>query len=149
PLPESWPESWDGKPSVFELPPERLRQDETGEKRVMDELVAEISAKTGVSADVARRAVTIILQFLQRDGPSDKVQALLDALPGANDAVNAAPPLSGGGIMGVFNDLSAAGLGMGEIQNVAGEFVGFARKKIGAEPVDAVVGAIPGLSQFV
>ena len=51
--------------------------------------------------------------------------------------------------MGVFNDLTAAGLGMGEIQGVARAFVGYAREKAGAAAVDRIVGAIPGLGQFV
>ncbi len=51
--------------------------------------------------------------------------------------------------MGVFNDLSSAGLGLGAVQQVAGNFVAYARKKAGDAEVDAVVSAIPGLSQFV
>ena len=51
--------------------------------------------------------------------------------------------------MGVFNDLTAAGLGMGDIQGVARVFGVFAREKAGDAAVNDVVGAIPGLSQFV
>jgi len=115
----------------------------------MDELVNEIAAKNSIDPDVARKSVTIILQFLLKDGPTATVQGLVDALPGANEAVTAAPPISEGGIMGVFNDLTNAGLGMGEIQSVAGDFVAYARQKVGSEIVDEVVAGIPGLSQFV
>jgi hypothetical protein len=114
----------------------------------MDELVNRIAASTGVEPPVARKAATIILAFLAREGPADKVGPLIDALPGARDLVKANPG-GGSGIMGVFNDLTAAGLGMGEVQGAARAFVGYAREKAGAPVVDQVVGAIPGLSQFV
>ena len=115
----------------------------------MDELVAQISASTGVDAAVARRAAVIILRFLMTEGPTDKVGILVDALPGAREAIAASPAGGSSGIMGAFNDLTAAGLGMGDIQGVAQDFGGFARYKAGADTVDDVVGAIPGLSQFV
>ncbi len=114
----------------------------------MDELVAQIAANTGVDASVARKAVAIILKFLAAEGGGDKIQALIDALPGAKDAVAAAPAV-GGGVMGAFGALTAAGLGMGEVQSVTREFVAFAKTKIGGPAVDEVVGSIPGLSQFV
>jgi hypothetical protein len=54
-----------------------------------------------------------------------------------------------GGVMGLGSQLMGAGLGMGEISGVAKETIRFAKEKAGAEPVDAVVGSIPGLGQFV
>jgi hypothetical protein len=114
----------------------------------MDELVAQIAANTGVDAAVVRKAVAIILKFLASGGAGDKIQPLIDTLPGAKEAVAATPPV-GGGVMGAFNALTAAGLGMGEVQGVTREFVTFAKAKIGAPAVDEVVGSIPGLSQFV
>ena len=45
--------------------------------------------------------------------------------------------------------LTSAGLGMGSIQGVAKELIGFAKAKVGSATVDEVVGSIPGLSQFV
>jgi hypothetical protein len=114
----------------------------------MEELVARIAASTGLDPVVASKAATIILRFLATDGPADKVGPLLDALPGAADIVKS-PGGSSGGIMGAFNDLTAAGLGMGEVQGAARTFVDFAREKAGAETVDAIVAGIPGLSQFI
>ena len=113
----------------------------------MDELVAQIAANTGVDAAVAQKAVAIILKFLAAEGGSDKIQDLIGMLPGARDAVDATPAVSGG-VMGAFGALTAAGLGMGEVQSVTKEFVAFAKSKIGADAVDEVVASIPGLSQF-
>ena len=114
----------------------------------MDELVDQIAAKTGLDRAVTRRAVGIIINFLGREGPADKVQALIDKLPGARGLADENAGASGG-LLGVFNDLTAAGLGMAQVQVVASEFVAFAKAKIGEGEVNAVVNAIPGLSQFV
>jgi len=123
----------------------------------MDELVDRIVAKVGVDRSVAEKSVGVIFDFLTKEGPTDKVQALLDRLPGANDAIAAARAGDGGGgmfgtmggIMGVGSRLMSAGLGMGEIQGVTRELIAYAREKAGNEAVDEIVGAIPGLGQFI
>jgi hypothetical protein len=116
--------------------------------RPMEELVAGIAARSRVDPAVARQAAIIILAFLRREGPAAAVQRLIDALPGAGDLVGKNPS-SGRGIMGVFNELTAAGLGMADIQGVARAFGAVAKAKVGATIVDEVVGAIPGLGQFM
>jgi hypothetical protein len=122
----------------------------------MDELVDRIVAKVGVDRTVAEKAVGIIFDFLSKEGPAEKVQALLDQLPGANEAVAAARAGDGGGlfggmggVMGVGSRLMSAGLGMGEIQGVTRELIAYAREKAGDEAVGDIVAAIPGLSQFI
>ena len=114
----------------------------------MDELVDDIVAKTGLERGVARKAVGIIINFLGREGPSDKVTALIDNLPGARALADEHSGASGG-LLGVFNDLTGAGLGMAEIQSVTKAFVDYAKGRIGERDVTAVVSAIPGLGQFV
>lgn len=115
----------------------------------MDELVEQIASSTGVAPAVARRATAIILKFLLQQGQEAKVQSLIETIPGAQEAVAAAPDVGGGGVMGVFNSLTSAGLGMGEIQGVAQQFIAFANGKVGEDTVRAIVGSIPGLNQFV
>ena len=121
----------------------------------MDELVQRLVANVGVDRAVAEKSIGIILAFLINDGPADKVQALMDKLPGAEAAAQSAANSSGGvgglmgGIMGVGTKLMAAGLGMGQIQSVTREIIGFAREKAGEDVVGEIVGAIPGLGQFV
>lgn len=122
----------------------------------MDELVDRIVANVGVDRSVAEKSIGIIFDFLSREGPADKVHALLDRLPGAQEAIAAARADDGGdmfgsmgGIMGVGSRLMSAGLGMGAIQGVTRELIGYAREKAGDEAVDEIVGAIPGLSQFI
>ena len=114
----------------------------------MDELVAKVAQATGIDPATARKAVVIILQFLVNAGPKDKVDALVDQLPGARAAIG-----NGGGgpsdIMGAFSALTGAGLDMGQIQSVATAFGKVAREHVGAATFDQVVASIPGLSQFV
>ena len=120
----------------------------------MDELIKRLVANAGVERDTAEKAVAVILDFLRKEGPGDKVQALIDQIPGA-EALLAKQPDSGGGmfsmggIMGAGTKMMAAGLSMGQVQSVTRETIAYAREKIGDEVVGEIVGAIPGLSQFV
>jgi hypothetical protein len=125
----------------------------------MDELVDRIVANVGVERAVAEKSVGIILEFLATEGPADRVNALIERLPGASAAVANARGGEGasksggmfrmGGIMGVGSRLMSAGLGMTEIQGVVREIVHYAREKAGEEALSGIVDEIPGLSQFM
>jgi hypothetical protein len=54
-----------------------------------------------------------------------------------------------GGVMGAGTKLMAAGLSMGQVQAVTRETIAFAREKAGDEAIGEIVGAIPGLGQFI
>lgn len=118
----------------------------------MDELLDRLVANVGVDRGVAEKAVGIILAFLLSEGPSDKVRALIDQMPAAETAMQSASGAGGtgmGGIMGVGTKLMAAGLGMGQMQGVTREVIGYAREKLGEDAVGEIVGSIPGLGQFI
>ena len=55
----------------------------------MDELIGRLVANVGIDRDAAEKAVGIIFEFLRKEGPADKVQALLDRLPGAQEFMQA------------------------------------------------------------
>jgi hypothetical protein len=137
--------------------PKRMNPPAVREREgIMDELVERLTAKCGVERSAGEKSVGIILDFLRKEGPPDKVQALLDKMPGAEAlAASAGEQGAGGGmfgmggIMGAANRLMAAGLSMGQVQSVTREVVAYAREKAGEDAVGEVVGAIPGLSQFV
>jgi hypothetical protein len=117
----------------------------------MDELLDRLVANVGVDRAVAEKAVGIILAFLLSEGPSDKVQALIDQIPGA-EAMMKASGTGGfgmGGIMGVGTKLMAAGLGMEQMRGVTREIITYARERVGEDAVGEIVGSIPGLAQFV
>jgi hypothetical protein len=121
----------------------------------MDELVGRIVANVGISRPVAEAAVGIILEFLAREAPPNTIQALLEKLPGAQAAIEAARTRSGGlppgigGMMGAGTRLISAGLGMHQIPAVTREIVAFARETAGDEAVDRFMHAIPALNQYL
>jgi hypothetical protein len=120
----------------------------------MDELVGRLAAKAGINDAVAEKTVGIILGFLRNEGPSDKVQALIDRIPGAEAAIAASSNsgglgrLMGGGLMALGTKLMGLGLGMSDIQNVARDLFRFGRDKIGAEQMGEIIKGTPGLGQF-
>ncbi len=60
----------------------------------MNELIERIVAKVGIDAATAEKAVGIIVRFLQREGPPDKVRELLSRMPGGEAyAAEPAAPL--------------------------------------------------------
>ncbi|WP_018698582.1 DUF2267 domain-containing protein [Amorphus coralli] len=127
----------------------------------MDALVNRITERTGLDRGTAEKAISIIVNFLNREGPPEETSKLIDQLPGAEHMIKergeagragllgGVAGLMGGGAMGAFNDLTAAGLNMGQVQTVVKELVAFAREQAGDEVVDEVIQKIPGLSQFV
>lgn len=128
-----------------------------GNEGTMDELISRLVANVGIDKDAAEKAVAIMFEFLRKEGPPDKVQALLERLPGALELMEAQQGVDSsgggmfalGGIMGAGTKMMAAGLSMGQVQGVARETLAFAREKAGEDTVGEIVGAVPGLSQFV
>ncbi|MSO67835.1 MAG: DUF2267 domain-containing protein [Pseudolabrys sp.] len=122
----------------------------------MDELVARLVTNVGVDGVAAEKSVGIILGFLRKEGPPDKVQALIDRLPGAAALMQAQQDVGAGGgmfamggIMGAGTKMMAAGLSMGQVQGVTKEVIAYSREKAGEDAIGEIVGAIPGLSQFI
>lgn len=120
----------------------------------MDELIDVLVSKAGIDKAVAEKTVGAILGFLRKEGPADKVQALIDNIPGAEAAIDAAgtgggfTSMLGGGIMALGAKLMGFGLGIGDIQTVGRELFRFGRDKIGADGMGAIIAETPGLSQF-
>jgi hypothetical protein len=117
----------------------------------MDELIGRLVANTGVDRAAAEMAVGIILDFLLKEGPADKMHAFMARFPGAEAlAQKAASEGAGGmgGVMGAGMRMMSAGLSMGEVQDVTREVIGYTREKAGEDAVGEIVGAIPGLAQF-
>jgi len=124
----------------------------------MDELIARLVADVGIERATAEKAVGIILDFLVKEGPADKVQPLLAKLPGADAVMQKAASeneaggmMAGamGGVMGAGMRMMSAGLSMGQVQSVTREVIAYTREKAGEDAVGEIVAAIPGLAQFV
>jgi hypothetical protein len=120
----------------------------------MNELAGQLAVKAGIDAAVAEKTIGIILSFLRKEGPADSVEALIDAIPGAEAAISASSKnsglsgLMGGGLMALGSRLMGLGLGMDEIQNIARELFRFGRDRIGADKMGEIIAGTPGLSRF-
>ena len=85
----------------------------------MDELIGRLAVKAGIDNVVAEKTIGIILGFLRNEGPSDKVQALIDKIPGAEAAIAASSNsggltgLMGSGLMGARHQADGTGIGHG------------------------------------
>src|SRR5579863_1660885 len=130
-----------------------------GWRGAMDELIGRLVADVGIDRAAAETAVGIILDFLVKEGPADKVQPLLAKLPGAEALIQKAAS-SGGGlggglggamgrVMGAGMRMMSAGLSMGQVQSVTRAVIAYTRDKAGEDAVGEIVAAIPGLAQFV
>lgn len=127
----------------------------------MDELIARVTSVTGLEAATAHTAIGHILAFLQKEGPATEVGQLLAALPGSETAIAQANEGEGGGLMGMLGGmmgggvmalgqkLMAAGVPMGQMQPLGRELFAYGREKAGEDTMGPIIGAIPGLNQFV
>jgi hypothetical protein len=127
----------------------------------MDELIATIADKTGLDAATARQAVGIVLAFLQKESPADDIAALFAAMPGAAEVAAEASPgsggimgaiggfMPGGGLMALAGQLTSAGLSMDQMQDLGRTLFAHGREAAGEDVMGSIVGAVPGLGQFV
>ena len=130
----------------------------------MDQVIARIAAAAGISEDLAMTAVKIILNFLSKEAPEEKMNRLVEAL-GAQPLMESAADTqeSGGGLLGglmgamggmggamaALNQLTSEGLSMGEIQTVASELITVAKENADDSLVDDVVNSVPALRQIL
>lgn len=127
----------------------------------MEELLARVTAATGLDATKAETAIGHVLAFLQKEGPKEQIEQLLAAIPGGREAVAGAGDGSsggmlgslmgamGGGVMVLGQKLMSEGLSMDQIKTLASELLGYGREKAGEDTMGQIVSSIPGLSQFV
>jgi hypothetical protein len=128
----------------------------------MQELIARLVTNLGIDQGLAEKSLGIILGFLQKEGPAAEVGQMFDAMPGAADLVaqhaggggggmlgGLMGMMGGGGIMGLGQQLMGAGLSMGQMGDLGKELFSYGREKAGEDAMGAIVGAIPGLGQFV
>lgn len=120
----------------------------------MDELVERLTANVGVPRASAEQSVGIILDFLKKEAPADKVQALFDKLPGHEPYLQAAETAGDGGmfmtgVMGAGMRMMSTGLSMDQVQAVTRETIAFVREKAGEDAIGEIVAVVPSLSQFI
>lgn len=131
----------------------------------MQDLIANITEVSGLPTAKAEKAVGILLGLVKTQGNQARVGELFAKLPGADALVadhagdgagHGGTGLVGmlaGGMMGgplaAITKLSAAGLSMVQIKQVASLTLDHAKSTAGKQLVREVASAIPGLSGFV
>jgi len=135
----------------------------------MDNLIARVAAAANMTPEVARKAVALVGDFIQREAPEEAVHDLFDKAPEFRAIIAsstrtggegmgadlkglmgvAAGTMGGGGLMALGAELMGLGLGMDQIQRVGKEVFGYAREVAGDQTVGEIAASIPGLSQFI
>jgi hypothetical protein len=138
-------------------------------EREMENLIARVATAANLSPDVARKAVALIGDFIQREAPEEAVKELFEKAPAFPAIIAsssqtggegmgaglkglmgvASGAMGGGGLMALGSELLSLGLDMAQIQTVGKEVFGYARENAGDEVVGEISAAIPGLSQFI
>jgi hypothetical protein len=133
------------------------------EEGQMEELINRVVANVGLDPAIAEKAVGLILGFLQKNAPEGDVSTMFEKMPGAAELAAAHSGEGGGGLMGglmnmvgagggvmaLGQQLMSEGIGMGQIQSLSKEVFAYAQEKVGEDTMGAIVGAVPGLSQFI
>ena len=138
----------------------------------MENLIARVATAADLSPDVARKAVALSGDFIQREAPEGAVKELFKKAP-AFPAIIASSTQTGGegmgvglkglmgvssgamggggggGLMALGSELLSLGLGMEQIQTVGKEVFAYARETAGDQVVGEISASIPGLSQFI
>jgi hypothetical protein len=138
-------------------------------EREMDNLIARVATAANITPEIARKAVALIGDFIQREAPEEAVRDLFDkatdfpAIIASSTSTGgegmgiglkglmgvASGAMGGGGLMALGSELMGLGLGMDQIQTVGKEVFDFMREVAGDETVGEIAASIPGLSQFI
>ena len=128
----------------------------------MQEFIQQAMAALGTSEAATRSAVGGLLGYLEKNGPEAEVGQLIDALPGARGLLASEHPVGGGmmgalgsaasalgiksgGAAGLVGALQISGLNAVTVPQFVSMFLDFAKDKAGAQLVNRVIGAVPGL----
>ena len=135
----------------------------------MENLIARVATAADISPEVARKAVALIGDFLQREAPEEAIKDLFEKAPALPAIIAsssqtggegmggglkglmgvAAGAMGGGGLMALGSELLNLGLGMEQIQTIGKEVFAYAREVAGDQVVGEISASIPGLSQFI
>jgi hypothetical protein len=148
----------------------RAREKARPKEPEMDNLIARVASAANLSPEVARKAVALIADFIQREASEDGVKDLFEKAPELQAIVASGAPTGGegmgfglkglmgiaagamgggGGLMALGGELMGLGLSMEQIQTAGREVFAYAREVAGDQTVGEIAASIPGLSQFI
>jgi hypothetical protein len=135
----------------------------------MDNVIARVATVANLSPEVARKAVALLADFIQREASEDGVRDLFEKAPELQAIIASsvstggegmgfslkglmgisAGAMGGGGLMTLGGELMSLGLSMEQIQIAGKEVFAYARERAGDQTVGEITASIPGLSQFL
>ena len=120
----------------------------------MQELVDAISAATGLEPETSRKALGVVLDFLQKSMPPAASAAVIDAIPGGRmAAAGAAEDEAEGsgaaraGLPGLADRLKAEGGGAGHMPVLVRSVVDDLRRRAGEGPAGEAAAALSDLGR--
>ena len=134
----------------------------------MENLIAHVASAAHTTPETARKAVAMILDFLQREAPEEAMTTLMNSAPALKAIVASSATggegmggtvkglmgtgagfMGGGGLMELGASLMGLGLGMDQIQAAGQTVFEYVRAAAGDDVVGEISAAVPGLSQFI
>lgn len=120
----------------------------------MDELIERIERRVGVAPETARKSIAAFLTYFDRNGPKERMAQFYAAVPDAEAMVGKRRGgifgvFNGGGLMGIYAQLAAAGFSNEQMQMAGEELVNFAREKVGDDAVEDLIAYTPGIRQLL
>jgi len=121
---------------------------------MMDELLQRLEEKADVGPEAGRKAIGAVLSYLDRNAPAEKMAPLYAAIPGSKELTAGKKGgglfgMIGGSLMGVYSQLTAAGLSTTQMQKAGTEILAFAREKVGDAAVDDIANSVPALRNLL
>ncbi|MGL1922087.1 MAG: DUF2267 domain-containing protein [Hyphomicrobiales bacterium] len=132
----------------------------------MEQIIAIIAEKIGVSPEIASKAVGIILNLVDSSVTDDVKEKLYAAVPEAKDIAATGGEETGGGLLGMagglfgggggamgamaaMGKLNEVGLDTDQISSMGKTLLGHIGEVADEELVGEIVSSIPGLDKFV
>jgi hypothetical protein len=135
----------------------------------MDNLIARVATASNLTPELARKAVALIADFIQREASTDGVRDLFEKAPELQAIIASGAPtggegmgyglkglmgvaagaMGGGGLMALGGELMNLGLSMDQMQTAGREVFAYAREVAGDQTVGEITASIPGLAQFI
>ncbi len=93
----------------------------------MMELIQQLTAGTGVSEQQAEGGAGLLLDLLKKQLTTDDFAQVAEAVPGAENLIDAAPSSEGGGLGGLLGGVVSSMGGGSELGNLASLASGFSK----------------------
>jgi hypothetical protein len=130
---------------------------------LMQDLITNITAATGLDTTKAEKAVGILLNLVATQGDKPKVNILFEKMPGARELVitHGGDGAGGGGFMGILaggmmggplamiTKLQGIGLSVDQIKQVGTLTIDYAKQKAGVKAVREAASNIAGLNSYI